>query len=448
MEAHHAQADRAFAQRRIFGAVHAGGRGLDEAGQHIVEHAQHVLDKALFLGPLVPGLDVERRQAADRGAVLAVMVDAGGQRDLAAQVGGVDPKAQLTLVLGQRPVHRVDVEDIGLAGLQPGFQNALPQLAGVDLAQDLLVLGAAQTEGTVLLHAQHELVGNVNAVMQVQPLAVEVARRLADLQELLDLGMGDVEIDRGRTTAQRTLADRQGQAVHHMDEGDDAAGLAGLHLLADGADLAPIGADAAAIGRQPDILVPGADDAIQRVRHIVEEAGNRQAAIGAAIRQNGRGRHEPQPAHIVVQPLGMADIVRIGAGDAGKHVLEAFARHEIAVAERGLAESRQQRVARMVEREVGGLGPGRQRIRQRRLGIVAGLSCTPQPLRSLSGRCATELADAPSHRLDWVSVTVRVTTTERSITRSAGDWTICPLLSKSPSRMCLPSADIFLLPPN
>ena len=39
--------------------------------------------------------------------------------------------------------------------------------------------------------------------MQVQALAVEVAAGLADLQELLDLGMGDVEIDRRRAAPQR-----------------------------------------------------------------------------------------------------------------------------------------------------------------------------------------------------------------------------------------------------
>ena len=59
-----------------------------------------------------------------------------------------------------------------------------------------------------------------------------------------------------------------------------------FHLLADGADLAPIGADAAAIGGQRNILVPGADDAVQRIRHVVEEAGDRQAALGAAIGQD------------------------------------------------------------------------------------------------------------------------------------------------------------------
>ena len=50
------------------------------------------------------------------------------------------------------------------------------------------------------------------------------------------------------------------------DEGDDAGSLAVLaHLLADGAEVAPIGPDAAALGGEPDVLVPQADDAFEAV---------------------------------------------------------------------------------------------------------------------------------------------------------------------------------------
>ncbi len=52
----------------------------------------------------------------------------------------------------------------------------------------------------------HEFVGDVDAVMQVEALAVEIAGGLADFQELLDLRMGDVEIDRRRAAPQRALA--------------------------------------------------------------------------------------------------------------------------------------------------------------------------------------------------------------------------------------------------
>src|SRR3546814_1880577 len=106
--------------------------------------------------------------------------------------------------------------------------------------------------------------------------------------------MRDVEIAGGRAAAERALADREGERVHHADEGDDAAGLAvEADRLADAAHAAPIGADAAAARGEPHILVPGADDALQAVGDGVQIAGDGKAATGAAIRQHGSRRHEP-----------------------------------------------------------------------------------------------------------------------------------------------------------
>src|SRR3546814_12132280 len=65
--------------------------------------------------------------------------------------------------------------------------------------------------------------------------------------------------------------------------------------LADRAQVAPVAADAAAARGQPDVLVPQPDDAVQAVAGLVEEAGDRQAARGAAVGQPRRRRHEPQP---------------------------------------------------------------------------------------------------------------------------------------------------------
>ena len=186
-------------------------------------------------------------------------------------------------------------------------------------------------------------------MVEVQRLAVEVARRLADFEELLDLRVADVEIAGGRAAPQRALADRQRQAVHHPHERNDAAGLAvEPDRFADAADLAPVGADAAAPARQPDVLVPGADDAFEAVVDRVEIAADRQAAPGAAVRQHRRRRHEPQLRDVVIQPLGMVLVVGIGIGDAGEQVLVAFAGQQVAVVERFPAEVGQQRVARRI----------------------------------------------------------------------------------------------------
>ncbi len=186
--------------------------------------------------------------------------------------------------------------------------------------------------------------------MQVERLAVGIAARgLPHLDEFLDLGMRDREIDRGRAAPQRALRDRERQAVHHADEGDDARGLAVLpDLLADRAQIAPVAADAAALGGEPDILVPEPDDALETVGGLVEEAGDRQAAVGAAIGQHGRRRHEPEPADIVVEALRVAGIVAVIAGDAREQILVALARQQVAVIQGGAAEFGQQRVARTI----------------------------------------------------------------------------------------------------
>ena len=228
-------------------------------------------------------------------------------------------------------------------------------------------LRAAQAEHRAGAHRLHELVGDVDAVMEIETLAVEVARGLADFEELLDLRMVDVEIASRRAAPQRALADGKGQAVHHVNEGDDARRLAiALHGLADRAHLAPIRADAAAIGGEPHILVPGRDDAFERVRHGVEKARDRQAARRAAVREHRRRRHEPQARHRIVEPLRVVDIVGISARDACEHILKALARHEVTVFERRFAERCQQRVASAIEREVGRSRRRRQWRRQRR----------------------------------------------------------------------------------
>src|SRR3546814_3959954 len=63
-------------------------------------------------------------------------------------------------------------------------------------------------------HRLHEGVGQKDAMMQVQRLAIEVARRFANLQKLLDLRVGDIEITGRRAATQRALADRQRKRIH------------------------------------------------------------------------------------------------------------------------------------------------------------------------------------------------------------------------------------------
>src|SRR3546814_5826447 len=80
VEAHDAEADRAFAAGAVLGARHFGRGAVDIVLEDIVEHAHDVLDERLVAVPLVPGFEVLRREAADRGAIVAEMVAARRQK--------------------------------------------------------------------------------------------------------------------------------------------------------------------------------------------------------------------------------------------------------------------------------------------------------------------------------------------------------------------------------
>src|SRR3546814_4584663 len=92
-------------------------------------------------------------------------------------------------MLGHHPVHLVDEDDVGLAGREARLDQLLEQAARVDGAAHALVLGAAQVELGAVAHGLHELVGEEDAVVEVERLAVEDARRseehTSELQSLM-----------------------------------------------------------------------------------------------------------------------------------------------------------------------------------------------------------------------------------------------------------------------
>ncbi len=253
-------------------------------------------------------------------------------------------------MLRHQGVHPVVEDDIGLAGLDAGRQDADPQAAGADRADNSMIMRTGQRPFLVFLNRTHEGVGDKDAVMQVRRLAVGITPgRAANLDKLLDLRMGDGEVHGRRAAAQRPLADGEGQAVHDTDEGHHAGGLADrADTFADRAQIAPVAADAAALGRQPDIFRPEIDDSLQAVVRFIEEAGNRQTARRAAVGENRRRGHEPELADILIDALRMGVILAIGAGHPAEQILEAFLGQKIAVFQHRHAEFRQIFVATMV----------------------------------------------------------------------------------------------------
>ena len=208
------------------------------------------------------------------------MIDAGRQQDLAAQIRLAHLEAEFALVGAELVVGRVAEQQVRLAGLQSRLEDLLPQVPRGKRAQRFAIFRAAQRERQIVAHRLHEFVGDADAVVQVQALAIEIARGFADLDELFDLRMVHVEIHRRRTASQRSLRDRERQRVHDAHERNDSRGLAAsLDGFADGAHAAPVSADAAAVRRQPHVFGPRVDDAVEIVFDRIQEAGDRQAAL-------------------------------------------------------------------------------------------------------------------------------------------------------------------------
>src|SRR3546814_2271568 len=69
VEPHHAESDRTLARGRICSARHAGLGTVDIILEHVVEETHHIFDEALLVLPLIPGFEVQGREAAHRGSI-------------------------------------------------------------------------------------------------------------------------------------------------------------------------------------------------------------------------------------------------------------------------------------------------------------------------------------------------------------------------------------------
>src|SRR5690606_22306509 len=126
-----------------------------------------ILDEARIAAPLVPGIEVHRREAADRRAPCTGMVRSRRQQDLAAEIRLAYREPELALMRRQAPISGIDEQQVRLAGLQARLEDLLPQEPRRDSLDRLAGHGASQRERTIVAHGLHELVGDRNAVMQV-----------------------------------------------------------------------------------------------------------------------------------------------------------------------------------------------------------------------------------------------------------------------------------------
>ena len=226
---------------------------------------------------------------------------------------------------GKGPVGGVRKDEVGLARVHAHFQNALPNLAGGHAVDDLargrvtelprVVRVGVAHRGFNLLH---EGGGDVDAVVEIQGLHVLVARGLAHLDELNDVGVAHVEERSIRAAARGTLAVGEARSVVDLEVRENA------HRLFIGAADPHVDAYAAPEHREPVHFGERVDEPLGAVFHVGEEARNRQTALSAAERKNRRREGEPVAACIVVNSLRVLRIAREMFSHEGKALLRTF----------------------------------------------------------------------------------------------------------------------------
>ena len=385
LEAHEAHAHRP--PQRV-GVLGLGGRVVVDVDHPVEERhgdADH-LGEALEVEGAVDDQrpEVDRTQVADRCLVLVGDLD-----DLGAQVRQVhDPAGFAGLVaLG---VGGVLEGHPAVAGLGEGAHHAAVELAGRDLAlvEALLLgldvgglelvavevgevwdlLGVEQRPDPVLFDPLHEQVGDPVGEVEVVGAALVVAGVLAQVEEVLDVGVPGLEVDAGCALAAATLVHRGHGAVEGLEPRHDAVrqAVGALDERALGPDPVPCHADAAGELREAGDVGVALVDALEAVLGRVEQVARRHLRVGGArVEQRGARGQVLERRDELVEPDGLVGAGGKAAGDPQEEVLGGLedvagfgVAQQVAVIDGAQAEELEQVVAVVDDRvvELAGVG--------------------------------------------------------------------------------------------
>ena len=314
------------------GDVHRGDDHLDGLREELGVEGVVVLEELQ---------QVQRRQVA-RGVVEAHV--------LRARVGRGDPPG---LGVGVPVVDGAVVLQARVGALPRGGGDLAEQLAGVDGLDDLTGAARAQPELGALLDGAHELVRDAHRVVGVlvlhrgDVLAAEVhveagVAQRADLvllarlggDELLDVGVVDVEHDHlGRTTRRAAGLDGARGGVGAAHKGDRArGGAAGGEQLLGGADAREVQAGTGAALEDEALLLVPVQDRVHRVVDREDEAGRdllrrRRTDVEPDRGVEGEVLVDQQPGQLVLEDLGVGvggevAVVLAGLDVGGDHAVD------------------------------------------------------------------------------------------------------------------------------
>ena len=231
----------------------------------------HRLDRWTTGPPGVSRVWLQVRLAASLKVIQPLPVCARVRIILRVEVAGLDLPHDPALVLGAA-VRRVE-------RLAP----QVGQLGGL--------VGVDQRPVGVGLDPAHELVGDPVGQVEVVGAPGVLAGVVAQLEELLDVGVPRLEVDAGRALAPTALVDRRDRRVEGAQERHDAVGLAvgAADQRAAGADPGEGDPDAAGELRQLRHLGVARVDRVEVVARAVDEVARRHLGVpGAGVEQRRR----------------------------------------------------------------------------------------------------------------------------------------------------------------
>ena len=380
LQAHAAQADRAPAQVAAAG----GFDGIEVQVDHAVQLAYGQTDGFGELVEIEVPVLVEMAGQVDRAQVAhRRFLRRGDLEDLGAQVGQVDHIAgtqglvagRVALVLERHPAvarlgqraHHPAVQLAGrdgLDGLALQFRLRVRQLerGTVQVGQFRHHARIEQRPVLVGLDALHEQVRHPVGQVEVVGAARFVAGVVAQLQEVLDVGMPGLQVHAGRALALAALVDRRDRGIQRLQPRHDAVAVTvgGLDQRAARTHAGVAHADAAAeLAQLGDVAVLGIDGFQRVLRRVQQEARRQLFMRGATVEQRRRAGQVVQVAHAAVQRQRFRHVLAQRAGDAQEELLRRLDHlagvrmaQQVAVVQRAQAEVVEVQVERGIQRIV------------------------------------------------------------------------------------------------
>lgn len=229
--------------------------------------------------------------------------------------------------------HHAAVEVTGRDGLLGEAGRLRPAVRRVELVApqvDQLGHVGGREEGPlpVGVDPAHELVRDPVREVQVVRTAGVLTGVVAQLQELLDVGVPGLQVDRGRALAPAALVHRGDRGVEGLQERDDPVGVPVRTADQRTARTDPgvRKSDATRVLRETGHLVVAVVDGVQLVQRGVEEVAGRHLRVPrTGVEQRGGGGEVVEAAH---EPVERRDLVqgpvRVVLGQARRH-----AQHEV-----------------------------------------------------------------------------------------------------------------------